>query len=172
MLQNLSFTASVPEHAYHGSTDIKPLVAGMPPANDCYWFTRARWEDHDSWMSGGPQLEAGIPYANIVWEAAGLRNRRRNPERVAPWAREIRTHAELAEEFGILFVTDELRAAERYGKAHEIDLEAAGIVDVIEDPHVRTHNGWILIIRAGAAVPIKPSEGPRGNSEASRPRHS
>jgi hypothetical protein len=150
----MNYTAIPPDHAYHGSADIRPLATGMPPAKNCLWFTRVKWEDHDTWMNGGPHLEAGIPYANIVWEAAGLRDRKRNPDGVAPWAREIRTHDELAEKFGILFITDELRAAKRYGKAYEIDLEAAGIVDVIEDPHVRTHRGWILIIGTGSQIPL------------------
>lgn len=131
-----------------------PLAKGMPAAKLSQWHTLVSWDKHDSWMSGGPHLEAGIPYANIVWEEAGLRHRKSKPDDVAPWAREMRTHAQLAEKFGILFVTDDIRSAERYGTAYEVDLDNPNIVDVIQDPHVRTHNGWILVVRTGSQIAL------------------
>lgn len=148
------FTAPAPLRAYHGTTDLSPLASGIPPASMCHWFMRTSWERHDRWMGGGPHLEEGIPYANIVWEALGLRDRRARAEGVAPWARRIRTHAELGAECGMLFVTDRRQNAERYGECVEIDLASPLVLDVVDDPHVRTHRGWIVLIKAGARVPL------------------
>jgi hypothetical protein len=138
-----------------------PLADGMPSASSCSWFNRTDWRSHDSWMSGGPHLDGGIPYANIVWEAVGLRDRQSNPSGVPEWARGIRSFADLAEGYGILFFTDGEADAGRYGECLELDLSSDAIVDVIEDPHVRTHRGWIAIIRAGDPVPFVDPPAPK-----------
>ncbi len=150
----VDFRVQAPSRLLHGTTDASTLMGGMPPCSSCDLWTRVAWPAHDLWMDGGPHLEAGIPYANIVWEALGLRDRVRRPEGVAPWARGIRSHAQLARECGILFLTDCDRAAARYGDVHEFDQTAPGILDIVGDPHVRTHSGWIAIIRTGAQVPL------------------
>lgn len=156
MKERRSFLAEVPKRAFHGSLEVSPLLGGMPPADSCGIFSRVAWPLHDSWMSGGPHLDAGIPYANIVWEAIGLRERRIAPDGVPEWARSIRSHGELARRFGILFFTDNEGDAARYGAVHEVDLGDPAIIDVVDDPHVRTHRGWIAILEAGAKVPILP----------------
>lgn len=148
------FIAESPCRAFHGTTDPAPLLEGMPSAAACSLFTLTRWDRHDDWMSGGEHLDEGIPYANIVWEAIGLRDRKTNPDGVPLWARGIRSHRDLASGYGVLFFTDNEADASRYGHALEIDLEDAAIVDVVDDPHVRTHNGWIAIITAGRRVPF------------------
>lgn len=116
------------------------------------WYTKVDWRKYDSWISGGPHLEEGIPYANIIWEAIGLRDRVKNPDSVPVWARNIRSHRQLSFEYGFIFVTDCIEAASRYGNARAVDVHQSAIVDVIEDPHVRTHNGWILILKAGSIL--------------------
>lgn len=153
-----AFTDEAPARAYHGSDDVSVFDAGMPAASTNRWHVRTAWRSHDDWMSGGPHLEEGIPYANIVWEAVGLRDRKANPNGVATWARHLRSHDQLAREYGIMFVTNDVRDAERYGKAHRIDLSADDVVDVIVDPHVRTHAGWMVILRKGARIPFVEDE--------------
>lgn len=145
----------LPPCAYHGTTNIELFSNGMPPANQCHWFQRTSWQNHDRWMAGGAHLEIGIPYANIIWDAIGLRTRKQRPDKVAKWARKIKSYDEFSRDYGIIFVTDTLDAARRYGEAYEIDLTDSSIVDIISDPHVRTHNGWILIIRSGSRFPLK-----------------
>lgn len=148
------FRVPTPSRLLHGSMDVSALMRGMPSCSSSDLWTRVPWRSHDAWMAGGPHLEAGIPYANIVWEALGLRDRARDPSAVAPWARRIRSHAQLGRECGILFLTDCERAAARYGHVHDFDATAPGVLDIVEDPHVRTHSGWIAIIRTGARVPL------------------
>lgn len=148
------FTDEAPIRAYHGSDDVSALEAGMPAASTNRLHVRTNWRSHDDWMSGGPHLEEGIPYANIVWEALGLRDRTRDPAGVAGWARHLRSHDQLAADYGMLFVTNDVEDAERYGKAREVDLSDEAVIDVIADPHVRTHSGWIVILRTGARVPF------------------
>ncbi len=147
----------LPARAYHGTTNIDFFSNGMPPANGSHWFKRASWREHDRWMAGGPHLETGIPYANIIWEAIGLRYRNQSPAQVAEWARQIKSYDELSSDYGIIFVTDAFDAARKYGDVYEIELSDPSIVDIIADPHVRTHNGWILIIRSGSRLPLKSS---------------
>ena len=154
MKESSRFTHDPPDRAFHGTTCLNALHNGIPSADTNLWFTRVRWEAYDRWMEGGPHLEEGIPYANILWESLGLRKRQGCPSSVAPWAKNIKTFAQLGEGFGFLFVTDSKQNAERYGKAHEVDLMHDAILDVIEDPHVRTHSGWIIILPKGEAVPF------------------
>lgn len=148
------FTAQAPLQAYHGTTDLAAFTHGMPPAATCHWYTKVPWKKHDRWMDGGPHLEEGIPYANIIWEALGLRNRAQHTEAISQWAQEIRTHEQLATQCGMLFVTDRREDAERYGKYIEIDLASPFVLDVLDDPHVRTHNGWIVLLKAHAPIPM------------------
>lgn len=148
------FTTEVPAEAFHGSYDVTALELGMPAAATSILFSRVRWPEHDSWMSGGPHLETGIPYANIVWEALGLRDRRTRPDCIPEWARAIRSHEEFASGFGILFFTDNPDDAKRYGPPHRLDLNDPAVLDVVEDPHIRSHRGWIAIMRAGSKVPF------------------
>jgi len=145
--------------AWHGTWQPDFLDGPVPPANECHLFTRVDWHKHDSWMSGGPHLEEGIPYANIIWEALGLRDRDR---RDAPeWAKGIRSFRELGEKVGMFFVTDRPEDAGRYGTSViPIDLDAEQVLDVIGDPHVRTHNGWIVLVKAGEAFPVKNAPAP------------
>lgn len=153
-----SLPTNVPDRAYHGSMDISPLLAGIPALAMHHLWTRVDWRLHDAWMSGGPHLEEGIPYANIVWEALGLRDRRRNQDGVPLWARNVRMHRELASTCGMIFVTDDARAAERYGRVYEFDIHDPAVLDVVEDPHVRTHSGWIVLMRTGSPVPLTPHD--------------
>ena len=104
-----TFRVEVSEGAFHGTLSVSALLEGMPSAGSCGIFTKVPWADHESWMSGGPHLDAGIPYANIVWETLGLRDRRTDPSGVAGWARTIRTHRALADRFGILLVIRHIR---------------------------------------------------------------
>jgi hypothetical protein len=105
-------------------------------------------------MDGGPHLESGIPYANIVWESLGLRERGR--PRAPEWARGIRSFEELGERFGMVFFTDREEDAARYGEVHILDLDADQVLDVIEDPHTRTHRAWIALLQPGLPLPLKP----------------
>ena len=152
-----TFTDIAPSRAFHGSMSKMPFAGGLKPACLNYGWQFVDWQfvdwrAHDRWMDGGPHLESGIPYPNIIWEACGLRDRNTRRTRPAPWARSIRTHRELGERYGFFFVTDTIRDAARYGSVYEIDLDQDGIVDVIEDPHVRTHNGWIVVAAAGSII--------------------
>jgi hypothetical protein len=146
------FIVAPPAEAFHGTNTPDLLREPIPPFSDSNWCTRVSWDKHDSWMSGGPHLEEGIPYANIVWEQLGLRDRSR--ANVPDWAKHIRSFDQMVQEIGILFVTDREADAERYGETFKIDLDAEQVLDVIEDPHVRTHNGWIVLIKAGEPFPL------------------
>ena len=150
---------ALPDRAWHGTTDASPLAAGMPPAVSSSWYSRTSWRRFDRWMVGGPHLDEGLPYANVLWEALGLRDRPRLPDGVHPAFRSIRSHHELATRFGMLFVTDREEDARRYGDPHEIDLRSSSVVAVVEDPHVRTHAGWIAVVPVGATVPFLPPTG-------------
>jgi hypothetical protein len=155
-----TFTAFPPSPAWHGTRDPDFLRRNpVPPARLCSWNTLVPWRSYDAWMSGGPHPEPGLPYANYVWVSLGLRYRATEP--VPSWAAGIRSHADLADRIGYLFVTDSPLSAERnYGLPVEIDPFAPQILDVLEDPHVRTHRGWMLLIEAGAPFPLAPSPSP------------
>lgn len=99
-----------------------------------------------------PHPEAGLPYANVLWEGLGLRCGGSGP--ISQEFAHVRSFRELGEQFGILFVTKSERDAGRYGTPVKIDLEDENVLAVIEDPHVRTHSGWIVIMPVGAKIPV------------------
>jgi len=147
------------EQTWHGTWQPDFLEGPVPPASECHLFTRVDWYKHDSWMSGGPHLDEGIPYANIIWESLGLREKGR--PNAPEWAKGFRSFKELGDAVGMFFVTDRREDAGRYGTSvFEIDLDAEQVLDVIVDPHVRTHNGWIVLVKAGEPFPIKNAPAP------------
>lgn len=138
---------------FHGTTEdltgriVRPLYTSS-------YFVRVHEKKYSRWINWGPEPEAGMPYANVIWEALGLRKRSRNPELVPEWARHIKSYHDLSRQFGILFVTDNEKDAGRYGKPYEIDLDHPSILTMIKDPHIQTHNAWILIMKAGEYLPV------------------
>jgi hypothetical protein len=142
-----------PGRLFHGTADdltgriVRPLYTSQ-------YFVRVHEKKYSRWANWGPEPEVGMPYANVIWEALGLRKRSRNPELVPEWAKHIKSYHDLSRQFGILFVTDNEKDAERYGKPYEIDLDHPSILTMIKDPHIRTHNAWILIMKAGEYLPV------------------
>lgn len=47
----------------------------------------------------------------------------------------------------MLFVTNNTVDAQRYGNVFKIDMTSHDILETIEDPHVKTHRGWIVLMK-------------------------
>jgi hypothetical protein len=140
---------------YHGSND--PLPDTLLAGDQTRWwnpidhaeFVDPPWNHEDGADNGELAAELRTAYANIVYEAFLSSE---NPE--------LRTMAEnfglsgLGSQVCILFVTDDLRYVERYGKAHEIDINADGILDILFDENA-SRPSWMIVMRAGMPFPLK-----------------
>jgi hypothetical protein len=140
---------------YHGSSE--PLSGTVLPGDETRWwnpmnhaeFLDPPWDDEDGADNGELAAELRTAYANIVYEAF-----------LSSENREMRTMAEnfglsgLGSQVGILFVTDDLKYVERYGQAHEVDMKADGILDILFDENA-SRPSWMIIMRAGAPFPLK-----------------
>jgi len=144
----------LPEVMFHGTCSPAPLLGPCQPAASNRWWTAVGWDVYDEWVDG-IDCEAGIPYANIVWEALGLCDPGRAD--VPEWALDVRDFEDLGRRVGMLFVTDAhgtARAETLYGPLVEIDTAAPDILGAVHDPNARTHAGVILLVRAGAPLPL------------------
>jgi hypothetical protein len=140
---------------YHGSNE--PLSSIVTAGDQTRWwspmdhaeFLNPPWDDEDGADNGELAAELRTAYANIVYDSF-----------LSSENAELRMMAEnfglsgLGSQVGILFVTDDLRYVERYGEAHEIDMEAPGILDILPDENA-SRSSWIIVMRAGVPFPLK-----------------
>lgn len=152
-MRDLDLGADCP--LYHGSAE--PLPDTVLAGDETHWwrpmdhaqFLDPPWDDEDGADNGELASELRTAYANIVYEAF-----------LSSEDSETRMMAEdfgllgLGSQVGILFVTDDLKYVERYGQAHEIDLAADGILDILFDENA-SRPSWIMVMRAGAPFPLK-----------------
>jgi len=139
---------------WHGTATPGFLDGPVPPASQCGWWSRSTWEHHDAWMDGVGDPENRIPYANIIWDQLGLRERGR--PNAPEWAKGIRSFKELGETVGMLFVSPDREYVESWygGPALEIDLSADQVLDVVWDPHIQRRDAYIVLIKAGEPFPV------------------
>lgn len=140
---------------YHGSNE--PLSGTLLAGDQTRWwktmdhaeFLDPPWDEQDGADNGELAAELRTAYANIVYEAFLTSE---DPE--------LRAMAEshglsgLGTQVGILFVTDDRRYVERYGEAHEIDMESEGVLDIIFDENA-SRASWMMVMRAGVPFPLK-----------------
>jgi hypothetical protein len=140
---------------YHGSSE--PLSSTVLSGNQTRWwspidhaeFLNPPWDDEDGADNGELAAELRTAYANIVYDSF-----------LSSENAELRMMAEnfglsgLGSQVGVLFVTDDLRYVERYGEAHEIDMEAPGILDILPDENA-SRPSWMIVMRAGVPFPLK-----------------
>lgn len=143
------FAGNLPDVLYHGSLEpLEPDAVCLPAAGQ-HWWNLMDWDDYDEGLDG----EDRTAYANIAWEYLGLRDEARTD--VPEWARDLKDVAELGRRVGILFVTDDPGIAEsRYGHVHGIDMTSPDILEAIPDPNPGTYSAWMLLVRAGAPLPV------------------
>lgn len=140
---------------YHGSADPLPdtVLAGDETrwwnAMDHSQFLDPPWNAEDGADNGELAAELRTVYANIVYEAFRSAE---NPD--------LHMMAEnfglsgLGSQVGIIFIADDLKYVERYGQAHEIDMEADGILDILFDENA-SRPSWLVVMRAGVPFPLK-----------------
>jgi hypothetical protein len=140
---------------YHGSAE--QLRDTVLSGDETHWwrpmdhhdFLDPPWDERDGADNGDLAAELRTAYANIVYDAF-LNSE--DPELQMLAARFGLTG--LGSQVGILFVTDDRRYVERYGEAHEIDLAASDLLDILPDENA-SRPSWLLVLRAGAPFPLK-----------------
>jgi len=150
------FIGRLPDVLWHGSLEPLQPGAACRPACESAWWNEISWNDYDEDLEG----EARTAYANVLFEHLGLRCPGSGD--VPEWARHVGDPGQLGREFGILFVTDDpARAEALYGPVQAIDMTSPDILDVAVDPNAATHAAWILVMRAGAPLPVLDSPAAR-----------